>query len=257
MDRRDVDATVKTAFGNNQMAMAFAAAVEASSENKVDNENSSTELNKVKKEVEELKQTLNEIKSQLHDIKNKGNEQLGSSKTLDQAEWISLQQYIYEHFKNQAEIQRKFNELEENLSTNGNNVSELRIKIREYESSLEVNTNHITTLALVLDEWQEKVNRLDSVISNLKQSLDTNAKIVDNIAKLPNSILDIFYSQSQAWNGFSKVLNQLSNDMDKEINKSSIYQEENNNLEVAISIKTLVEAMKNLQPLLLLPNIVH
>ncbi|KAJ1610328.1 hypothetical protein OJ253_1217 [Cryptosporidium canis] len=278
MDLSDVTATVKTAFCNTQIAEAFAAAVVASSKGKenVIRESYDLEIRKLSNELKALKSYVNEIQESFLNISGlqsnsvesteakDGIETSGNSasKLSNDKEWEAMKKYIYEHFRNQTEIQTKVKEIEDCI-INGKEITSIKNnEIEDLGKNLEASIEHITTLAYLLDNQkdkictlEEKVCALERKLNDLDEKFTTNLQLSENVTKLTDSIMSIFRTQSESWENFCKVIKQLSRDADHLIKRNAGTFEENSNAdELALLFKRFIGAMQDIRPINLIPN---
>lgn len=276
MDLSDVTATVKTAFCNTQIAEAFAAAVVASSKGKenIIQESYDLEIQKLSDELKIIKNCINDIQqsflnkfgtnsnsTETSEINDTIGENNGMNKEFQNREWETMQKYIYEHFKNQTEIQAKVNEIEEYIIHRREDFSLKNNEINFLEKNLEVSTEHITTLAYLIENQKNKVNSLEERIGILEKKISclddkfaTNYKILENVTKLTDSLADAFKTQSKSWEEFCNISKILSKDTDYLIKRNAGTFEENGTTdELASLFKRFVDTIQNIQPVNFVP----
>ncbi|KAK9173044.1 hypothetical protein CmeUKMEL1_10060 [Cryptosporidium meleagridis] len=270
MDINDVSATVKTAFCNTQIAEAFAAAVVASSKGKEDIIQESYDL-----EIKKLSNELNALKNCINDMQQSFLIKFGagsnSKKTFEvndssmceennttgeeflNREWETMQKYIYEHFKNQTEIQSKIKEIEDHIIHGKENFSLKSIEIHSLEKNLEVSTEHITTLAHLIENQKDKINLLEeklglleSRINHLDDRFITNFQILENVAKSTDSLMNMLNSQTKSWENSRKIFKKLSSDADYLLKKTADTFEENSIVdELALLLKKFIDVLQD------------
>lgn len=275
MDLSDVTATVKTAFCNTQIAEAFAAAVVASSTGKesIIRESYDLEIHKLSNELRVLKNSINEIQQSF--LNKSGTEtnlenspdieddaltkNSGASKLSHDKEWEAMQTYIYEHFKNQTEIQAKVKEIEEYIINWRENFSLKNNEIDNLGRNLEVSTEHITTLAYLLDNQkdriymlEEKMDALEKKLKSLDEQFITHFQLLENVSRLTDSLMNMFKTQSESWDNLCKLLKQLSRDADYLIKRNiGTFEENDSTDELALLFKRLVGAIQDVRPIIL------
>ncbi|KAH8584224.1 chromosome segregation ATPases [Cryptosporidium sp. chipmunk genotype I] len=278
MDLNDVTATVKTAFCNTQIAEAFAAAVVASSKGKenIIQESYDLEIKKLSNELKTIKNSINDLQQS---FLNKFNADSNPRKTseLDDGymgedsstseeflnrEWKTMQRYIYEHFKNQTEIQTKVKEIEDYIIHGRENFSLKSNEIYSLEKNLEVSTEHITTLAYLIENQKDRINSLEEKVGVLENKINcidekfiTNLQILENVAKLTDSLMNALNNQTKSWENSCKILKKLSSDAGYLIKRTAGTFEENSVTdELALLLKKFIDAMQSVQPLYSVPN---
>ncbi|KAF7459240.1 chromosome segregation ATPase [Cryptosporidium felis] len=271
MDLNDVNATVKTAFCNTQVAEAFAAAVVASSKGKdnIIKDSYDLEIQKLNNELKRLKDDINNLQTSF--IGNLGTEPKSvgtaesrgenqrenprSNKQLNYGEWEILQKYIYEHFEQQARTESKIKDLEDSIVRDKENLLSRKSEIDLIEKNLEASTEQITTLVYLISEYKEKINSIEERINILQgkvnsvdEKLTTNLQILDSIAEIPDSLMNTLSSQSESWNEFRGFLKQLSKEVDYFVKRNiGSFDENNCTDELGSLLKKLIDAMQQVQ----------
>ncbi|OII72129.1 uncharacterized protein cubi_01462 [Cryptosporidium ubiquitum] len=278
MDLNDITATVKTAFCNTQIAEAFAAAVVASSKGKenIIQESYDLEIQKLSNELKALKSCINDMQQsflnkfgadsnpiETYEINDNVSEKNGGmSKEFQNREWETMQKYIYEHFKNQTEIQTKVKEIEDYIIRGKEDFSLKKSEINSLEKNLEVSTEHITTLAYLIenqkdriDVLEEKIGILEGKINCLDEKFITNFKILENVSQLTDLITNTLQAQSKSWEDFCKTSKKLSKDADYLIKKNAGTFEENSTVdELALLFKKFIDEIQHIRPVNFVPK---
>ncbi|KAK6589901.1 hypothetical protein RS030_192973 [Cryptosporidium xiaoi] len=280
MNINDVNTTVKTAFCNTQIAEAFAAAVVESSKQKDSTikVGYDSEIQKLTDELQSVKETLSKIEKQFSKMlkreENENSENVDSEYTVQQVkmnkednirsmEWDALQKYMYERLREQAGLETRISELEGSVIREKESLTLKKNELSILSRNLEASTEQITTLAHIVgiqkDEIcsvKSKIEELENRIDSLDERINISYKISENIANLPNSIMDAFKTQKKSWDNFSKALNQVNREIDFIIDKNSGTFEENGGVdELAGVLKVLVNAIKTLRPEVSSPDI--